>query len=246
MAENGNKVKRLRRGIYLLPNLFTAGAVFAGFYGIIVAINGQYMLCSQLIFVAMLLDGLDGRVARMTGTQSEFGAQLDSLSDMVSFGLAPALLVYLWSLHQLGKAGWLVAFIFMISTALRLARFNALSQQTNKRYFRGLPCPLAAAMLSSIVWLCIKYDFTGVGVELAVLLMTFVLGLLMVSTVRYRSFKDIDLQGTVPFMAIFFVVLLIVLISLDPPLVFVVIFSTYIVLGLLFFCVRMIKSLRSR
>jgi len=150
-----------RRGIYLLPNLFTTAALFAGFFAIISAIQGRFEVAAVAIFIAMILDGLDGRVARMTNTQTEFGAEYDSLSDMVSFGVAPALVVYLWGLSTLGKVGWLAAFIYTAGAALRLARFNTQAVSIDKRYFQGLPSSAAVAVVFGMVWVVIEYGFSG-------------------------------------------------------------------------------------
>ena len=212
-------IKR-RRGIYLLPNLFTTSALFAGFYAIIAAIDARYEAAAIAVFVAMILDGMDGRIARMTKTESDFGVQYDSLSDLVSFGLAPALVVYQWSLHGLGKLGWLAAFIYAAAAALRLARFNAQSGSADKRYFQGLPCPAAAAVIAGLVW------FGRVGQPLGEATMivfaftlTILVGMLMVSNIRFHSFKQFDLHGKVPFFGVLFIVLIIALVAVRPSLV---------------------------
>ena len=211
---------RLRRGIYLLPNLFTTGALFAGFYSIVAAINSRYEAAAMAIFVAMILDGMDGRIARMTNTQSEFGVQYDSLSDLASFGLAPALVIYHWSLSSLGKLGWLAAFLYMASTALRLARFNTQVGTANKRYFQGLPSPPAAALIAGMVWLGDAYGLAdGTGVAVLTFLVTILAGILMVSNIRYHSFKQFDFRNRVSFVTILIVVLVFVFIASEPPLV---------------------------
>ncbi len=219
------------RGIYLLPNLFTVGALFAGFYAIVAATKQHFDVAALAIFIAMLLDALDGRIARLTHTQSEFGAQMDSLSDMVCFGLSPALVLYIWSLSAMGKPGWLAAFFYTVCTALRLARFNSQSQQTNKRYFQGLSTTAAAGFIASIIWTCQEYHISGQEFSLIITIVTVLVGVLKVSTVRYRSFKDFDVRGRVPFMVILIIVLLMVLIAFDPPIVFFVIFSAYTLSG---------------
>ncbi len=219
--------KRPHRGIYLLPNLFTTGCLFAGFYAIVAAMGGRFESAAVAIFIAMVLDGLDGRVARMTNTQSAFGAEYDSLADMVSFGLAPALVVYVWALSDLGKLGWLAAFVYTAGTALRLARFNTQVGTTDKRYFQGLASPAAAAVVAGMVWVGHDYQAQGLSVSIFAAVLTVVMGLLMVSNVRYRSFKDLDLKGKVPFVAILAVVLVFVLISLDPPQVLFAGFAIY-------------------
>lgn len=185
------------RGIYLLPSILTTFGMFAGFYSIIASINGDFTLAAISIMVAMLWDALDGRVARLTNTQSDFGAQYDSLADLVSFGVAPALLVYEWSLSDLGRIGWLAAFIFLACAALRLARFNTQVGISNKRYFQGLPSPAAAGVIASMIWLKFwKFEYFDFGiVSLSYYIgvgITIVCALLMVSNVRYYSFKELD------------------------------------------------------
>ena len=217
-------IKKRRRGIYLLPNLITTAALFAGFYGIVAATQGKFEQASVAIFIAMILDGLDGRVARMTNTQTEFGAEYDSLADMGSFGLAPALIMYEWSLSSLvnvswhwGKLGWLAAFIFVASAALRLARFNTKASNTDKRYFQGLPSPAAAAVVVGFVWACFDNDVKGDEVSIIAFAIIVFSGLMMVSNVSYYSFKDIDFHNKVPFMAMLVVVMVFVFASVDPP-----------------------------
>lgn len=219
------------RGIYLLPNLFTVGALFAGFYAIISATQGRFSYASIAIFIAMLLDGLDGRVARITHSQSDFGAQMDSLSDMVCFGVTPAIVMYEWNLHTLGKIGWLVAFLYTVCTALRLARFNSMDENADKRYFKGLSTPIAAGLVASILWVCATFKIPGEEVRMITLLVALILAALKVSTVPYRSFKDFDARNKVPFLAVVAIVLVFVLIALDPPDVFLTIFSLYVLSG---------------
>ncbi len=216
-----------RRGIYLLPNLFTIAGLFAGFYAIVTAMEGYFSNAAIAIFVAMIMDFFDGRVARLTNTQSAFGAELDSLSDMVSFGVAPALVVYSWSLESLGKLGWLAAFIFAAAGALRLARFNTQAQMMDKRYFQGLPIPAAAGILASMVWLSVDSEIPGDVVDMTAAILAILAAILMVSNIRYYSFKEIDLKGRVPFVAILLVVLAFVGISLDPPKVLFLFFFCY-------------------
>ncbi len=215
------------RGIYLLPNLFTTAALFAGFYAIIAATKGQFETAAIAIFIAMVLDGLDGRVARLTNTQSAFGAEYDSLSDMVSFGIAPALIMYEWALHTLGKLGWLAAFIYTAGAALRLARFNTQVGIADKRYFQGLPSPAAAAIMMGLVWVGHDFNFQGQDLYIAALIITIAAGLLMVSNMRYYSFKDFDPRNKVPFVALLVMVLVFVLISLDPAQVLFYVFLIY-------------------
>jgi CDP-diacylglycerol--serine O-phosphatidyltransferase len=217
--------KKRRRGIYLLPNLITTAALFAGFYGIVAAMQGKFEQASVVIFIAMILDALDGRVARMTNTQSEFGAEYDSLADMGSFGLAPALIMYEWSLSSLvnvsftlGKLGWLAAFLYVASAALRLARFNTKAGSTDKRYFQGLPSPAAAAVVVGFVWACFDNGIDGDAVAMISLPIIVFAGLMMVSNISYYSFKDIDFHNKVPFMAMLAVVMVFVFTSIDPPI----------------------------
>jgi CDP-diacylglycerol---serine O-phosphatidyltransferase len=218
---------RLGRGIYLLPNLFTTAALFCGFYGITAAINGRYEIAAGVIFVAMVLDGMDGRVARLTNTQSEFGAQYDSMADMVSFGAAPAVVMYVWSLASLGKFGWFAAFVHAAGGALRLARFNAQLATADKRYFQGLPSPAAAAILAGFVWVATEYGFDGDVLAYGAAVLTISTGLLMVSNFRYYSFKDIDLRGKVPFVVAIAVMLSFGLIFAHPPVMLFVLFFLY-------------------
>lgn len=212
-----NLIKKKPRGIFLLPNLLTTAALFAGFYAVVSAMKGLFDYAAIAIFVALVADGLDGRVARMTNTQTAFGAEYDSLSDMLSFGIAPSLIVYSWSLSTLGKFGWLIAFLYTAATALRLARFNTQAHDIDKRYFQGLPCPAAAATLAALVWLGFTYEITGVAIALFVAFMTALLAVLMVSTIRYYSFKQIDFKGKVPFVTIVIVVLMLCAIAIAPP-----------------------------
>jgi len=225
--ENKAIEKKPRRGIYLLPNLFTTGCLFAGFYAIVSAMGGRFEAAAIAIFIAMVMDGLDGRVARLTNTQTDFGAQYDSLADMVSFGLAPSLVMYEWALFSLGKLGWLAAFVYAAATALRLARFNTQVGTAGKRYFQGLASPAAAAMVAGLVWVGTDYTTTGQDWRIAAFLLTLFSGLLMVSNIRYRSFKDLDLKGKIPFISLLSVVMIFVFISIDPPQVLFGLFLLY-------------------
>lgn len=221
-----------RRGIYLLPNLFTTAALFCGFFAIIAAVNGRFESAAVAIFVAMVLDGIDGRVARLTNTQSAFGAEYDSLSDMCSFGLAPALVVYLWALHDLGKLGWVAAFMYVAAAALRLARYNTQLGTADRRYFQGLPSPAAGALVAGLVWFGVDYRLTlSRGFDVAACGLTMAAALLMVSKLRYHSFKQLDLRSTVPFVTVLLVVLGFVLISLDPAMILFGLFVGYAVSG---------------
>lgn len=216
--DNGSVVvKYERKGIYILPNLLTTASLFAGFYAIVQAMNGNFANAPLAIFIAMVLDGLDGRVARLTHTESDFGAQYDSIVDMVSFGLAPALIMYEWALSGLGKLGWLAAFIYTAGAALRLARFNTQIGVVDKHYFIGLPSPSAAASVIGFIWVLHSYGVPGKNISMLALMLTIGAGVLMVSNIRYRSFKDFNLKGRVPFMAILAIPLAFVLIFLDPP-----------------------------
>ncbi|MGI4848050.1 MAG: CDP-diacylglycerol--serine O-phosphatidyltransferase [Janthinobacterium lividum] len=220
---------RRRRGIYLLPNAFTTAALFCGFYAIVMAMNLKFDQSAIAIFAAMVLDAVDGRVARLTNTQSEFGAQYDSLSDMVSFGAAPALVMYEWSLRGLGKWGWLAAFVYCAGGALRLARFNTNLTVVDKRYFQGLPSPAAAALVAGYIWLMDDLGFTGTDLSWSSWCITLFAGLTMVTNVPFYSFKDVNFRKSVPFIAIFVIVLLFVAVSSDPPKV---LFSLFILYGL--------------
>ena len=198
-----------KRGIYLLPNLFTTGSLFAGFYSIIVGMNHDFMMASIAIFIALVFDGLDGRVARLINAQSAFGAQYDSLADMLSFGVAPALLAYNWNIVYLdplgwSKLAWLSAFIFATCVALRLARFNVqlespVDSKKAKRYFYGVPCPAAAAVVASLIWVCDLHGYQGVGFSIALIVVMLLASYLMVSNIYFRSFKDIDLKKNIRF-----------------------------------------------
>ncbi len=231
MIQRDNGQAKKRRGIYLLPNLFTTGCLFFGFYAIVAAMQDRFEHAAIAIFVAMILDGLDGRVARLTNTESEFGVQYDSLADMVSFGLAPSLVVFVWSLHDLGKLGWLASFLYTAGGALRLARFNTQVAVTDKRFFQGLPSPSAAAVIASGVWVGSDYGIAGEQVSLLAFFITVLAGVLMISNLRYYSFKSIDLKGKVPFVAIFIIVLIYVFISIDPPQVLFFGFLGYVLSG---------------
>lgn len=231
-----------RRGIYLLPNAFTTANMFAGFFAIVMAMNLRFDLAAVAIFAAMLLDTVDGRVARLTNTQSEFGAQYDSLSDMLSFGAAPALVVYEWSLRGLGKLGWLAAFVYCAGAALRLARFNTNIGIVDKRYFQGLPSPAAAALVTGFVWLMDDMGFSGPELSWFAWGITLFAGLSMVTNAPFYSFKEVNFRKSVPFIAIFLVVLAYVLISFDPPKVLFGLFVLYGLSGYAIFFWRMMKG----
>ena len=224
-----------RKGIYILPNLFTLAALFGGFYGIVMAMNGEFEKSAIGIFCAMVLDSLDGRVARMTNTTSSFGEQMDSLSDMVSFGAAPAIIAYEWGLRGLGKLGWLAAFVYCAGAALRLARFNTNLGVVDKRYFQGLPSPAAAALVMGLIWLMDDAGFKGVRdiTWLAWLTFGFTLfaGLTMVTNVPFYSFKDVSLKQSVPFVVIVGIALAFAVISYHPPTVLFALFVAYALSG---------------
>lgn len=223
--------KESHSGIYLLPNLFTTVSLFAAFYSIVASLKGQFEGAVIAIFIGMIADALDGRIARMTNTQTAFGAQYDSLSDMVNAGVAPALLLYSAMLGQLGKPGWLVAFMYTASVALRLARFNTQVETADKRYFQGLPSPAAAAIVSSFVWLCSQnhwMNWTVLGLAMCSMILVSVL---MVSNIRYYSFKVIDFKGKVPFVYILLLVIFFIAIAAEPSLMLFLGFTSYALSG---------------
>ena len=236
-----NRVRR--RGIYLLPNLFTTAALFAGFYAIVQAMNVNFDYAAIAIFVAMVLDGLDGRVARMTHTQSAFGAEYDSLSDMVCFGAAPALVMYEWVLRDLGKLGWIAAFVFVAGAALRLARFNTLLEVADKRWFTGLPSPSAAALVAGFVWVIDDLGYDPEPLRWWAWLVTVFAGLTMVSNFKYWSFKAFNLKKSVPFVVVFLVVILLALLSWQPP---IVLFGAFVVYAISGYAVAAWTALRKR
>lgn len=218
------------KGIYLLPNLLTTSSLFSGFYSIVSALKGNFETAAIAIFIAMIFDALDGRVARITNTQSDFGAEYDSICDMACFGVAPAIIVYSWGLSGLGKIGWLCAFIYTAATALRLARFN--SRGDNKTpWFIGLPCPSAAAVVAAMVWIATDFGIPGKSISIIAASVTVIVALLMVSNVKFSSFKKAEFKGKVPFVTILFAVLLYALIAWDPPKVLFSIFSLYVLSG---------------
>ncbi|ABM00803.1 CDP-diacylglycerol--serine O-phosphatidyltransferase [Shewanella amazonensis] len=229
--QNIDKPTVKNRGIYLLPNLFTTAGLFSGFYAVIASMNGQFESAAIAVFVAMLCDGLDGRVARLTNTQSEFGAEYDSMADMVSFGMAPALIAYNWALSDLGKIGWLAAFIYCAGAALRLARFNTQVGVADKRWFQGLASPAAAAVIAGTVWLGNQYRIEADSVSYLFAVVTICTGLLMVSNFRYHSFKEVDWRGKVNFIVILLVVGVFVVISVEPALILCLGFYLYALSG---------------
>jgi CDP-diacylglycerol--serine O-phosphatidyltransferase len=228
------KTVRLR-GIYLLPNLFTTAALFSGFYAVISGMHGKFEAAAIAIFIAMIFDGLDGRVARLTNTQSKFGAEYDSLADMVSFGVTPALVMFSWGLSALGKFGWTCAFIYVACAALRLAKFNTQIGLADKNYFSGLPSPAAAAVIAGAIWVCHDEGWTGshVSFELSVVgaCLTALVGFLMILNVPYSSFKGLDLKGRVPFVVMIAVVVVFGLVQLDPARVLLGVALSYALSG---------------
>jgi CDP-diacylglycerol--serine O-phosphatidyltransferase len=229
-----------RRGIYLLPNLFTTGTLFAGFYGIVASIDGHFQPAAIAIFIAGLLDGLDGRLARLTNTESEFGKQYDSLADMVAFGMAPAIVVYQWGLKALveygwawGKLGWLAAFLYAVAAALRLARFNVTSKTADRRFFEGLPSPSAAGLIASMVWVAADLGIDGLPTLAMVTALTVLAGALMVSRLAYYSFKSLSPRGRISFAYVLIIPLIFVLIALDPPRVCFLLACSYALSGIL-------------
>ncbi len=231
-----------RRGIYLLPNLLTTAALFAGFYAIVQAMNGKFEYAAMAIFIAMVLDGLDGRVARLTHTQSEFGAEYDSLSDMVSFGVAPSVLMYEWAFRDLGKWGWFAAFIYCAGTALRLARFNANVEIVDQRYFQGLPSPAAAALIAGFVWVMLDFNYSGHELRWVAVALTVFAGLSMVSNLRFYSFKSFNMRKSVPFIVIFLFALFLIVISSHPPGVLFLLFLGYALSGYVLWLVGLRKK----
>ena len=239
-VEDGKKVRR--KGIYLLPNLFTTSALFAGFFAIVAGINGDFTAAAVAIFIAMVLDGLDGRVARMTNTQSAFGAEYDSLSDMLSFGAAPALVAFTWILQDIGKTGWVVAFLYVACAALRLARFNVQIGSVDKKWFIGLPSPSAAALVAASIWTFHSFDAEAFGFKLLMLVIVAAAGVLMVSNIRYYSFKEVDLKGPVPFVVLLAIVLGFVVISMQPSVMLLLLFGAYVASGPVMAVMRKMKN----
>ncbi|QIK38262.1 CDP-diacylglycerol--serine O-phosphatidyltransferase [Caldichromatium japonicum] len=237
---------KTRRGIYLLPNLFTTAALFAGFYAVLAATHGRFEAAAVAILAAQILDGFDGRIARLTQTQSTFGAEYDSLSDMVAFGVAPALVAYHWALGGLGKIGWLAAFIYTAAAALRLARFNTQIGIADKRYFQGLASPSAAALVAMGIWTAHDFGIQGQDVAWLAAILTAGAGLLMVSNFRYFSFKQINLQGRVPFLLAVLVMLGFALVYLQPPLVLFTLAIVYAASGPTWTLIRLKRNRERR
>jgi CDP-diacylglycerol--serine O-phosphatidyltransferase len=244
--ENENKQpKKLalmrRRGIYLLPNLMTTAALFAGFYSIVAAIDGNFVKACVAHYIAMVFDGLDGRLARLTNTESDFGKEYDSLSDMVAFGVAPAIVVYQWGLERLadygwawGKLGWLAAFFYAVAAAMRLARFNTYHGKVDKRFFEGLPSPPAASLIIGMVWLGTDLGWSGGSALAAAFVITAVAGALMVSRFSFSSFKEISVSGRISFTYALALPLMFIMIAVNPPLVLFLLAFVYACSGPLF------------
>lgn len=230
------------KGVYLLPNLFTTAALFCGFYGIVMAMGQQFTTAAVAIFAALVLDSLDGRVARMTNTQSAFGAEYDSLADMVSFGAAPALIIYEWSLSGMGKWGWVAAFVYLAGAALRLARFNTNAAVVDKAWFQGLPSPAAAALVTGFVWVMDDTKMGGADLDWLAWAITFYAGVTMVSNVPFFSGKDFHFRRSVPFLVLALIPLVFALVSQDPPKVLFGVFVLYGVSGYIVYVVRKVKG----
>lgn len=242
-----------RRGAFLLPNLFTTAALFSGFYSIIASMNGHFAVAAIAILISMVLDGMDGRVARLTGTATAFGAQYDSLADVVSFGLAPALMIYAFCLRALAgfgpvwaKIGWLVVFFYAATTALRLARFNARAGTVGKRYFQGLPSPAAAALIAGMVWFSVSQGYPARVYLIPALLITVAAGALMVSNLGYYSFKELRLDRRLAFPTVLLIPLLFILVTLSPPGVLFGVFFIYAASAPLWWAVRLFRRNRRR
>jgi CDP-diacylglycerol--serine O-phosphatidyltransferase len=241
------------RAIYLLPNLFTTGCLFSGFYAIVAAIDGNYERAGFAVFAAMLFDTMDGRVARMTRTESAFGKEYDSLADMVSFGLAPAIVAYQWGVARLfeygqvwGRVGWLAAFVYAVCAALRLARFNMRHATADKRFFEGLPSPSAAAVVSAFIWASSEWREPGLPGLILAALVTTSAGALMVSKFGYNSFKNLNAEGPVRFATFLLVPLGFILIAIKPPIALLAIFGSYALSGPLFWLLRLRRKHQQR
>lgn len=231
MTARNKRHSRLAKGIYFLPSFFTVVAMFCGFYAIIAGINGDFATACATLYIAMLLDNLDGRIARLCRTESDFGAELDSLSDMLCFGAAPALLLYLWGLQHLGKIGWLAAFVYAVAVALRLARFNTQGSESSSVFFQGIPSTPAAGFSVGLVYVGNLYQITGLWVDISLAITCLVIGGLMVSNIPYYSFKNLNFRHRTGFMTICTLVVVIVLIAIEPQEVLLSIFSVYVLSG---------------
>jgi CDP-diacylglycerol--serine O-phosphatidyltransferase len=243
---SGEVLARKRsKGIYILPNLFTLAALFGGFYAIVMAMNDRFEMAAIGVFCAMVLDSLDGRVARMTNTQSAFGEQMDSLADMVSFGAAPALISYEWALKGAGRWGWVAAFVYISCAALRLARFNVNTSVVDRRFFQGLPSPAAAALVMGFIWVMNDMGYQGSEVMWPMFAMCLYSGLTMVTNVPFYSFKDVQMKKSVPFAVIVMLALVIAVINIDPPIVLFALFMVYGLSGYALYAWRRAKGLQT-
>jgi CDP-diacylglycerol--serine O-phosphatidyltransferase len=237
--------RKPRKGIYVLPNLFTLAALFGGFYAIVMAMNDRFEMAAIGVFCAMVLDSLDGRVARMTNTQSAFGEQMDSLADMVSFGAAPALISYEWALKGVGRWGWVAAFVYISCAALRLARFNVNTAVVDRRFFQGLPSPAAAALVMGFIWLMNDMGYKGAEVVWPMFCMCLYSGLTMVTNVPFYSFKDVQMKKSVPFAVIVMLALVIAVINIHPPIVLFSLFMFYGISGYALYAWRRTQGLQT-
>lgn len=226
-----SRAESMRKGIYILPNLFTTGSLFAGFYGMIAGVNGDYRAAAICILISAVFDGLDGKVARATGTTSKFGVEYDSLADLVAFGVAPGIIMYFWALKPFGRLGWLAAFLFVVCGALRLARFNVQVDTVESKRFVGLPIPAAASMVSATVLFFHHMGWPSSYKKLAILILIYLLAFLMVSSVKYYSFKDPELIKKQPFGFLVLAVLLLIVIAAEPAIMMFVLFGCYILSG---------------
>ena len=236
----------LRKGVYILPNLFTTGSLFAGFYGVVSSMNGRYEVAAWFILVSSIFDALDGKVARLTGTTSRFGVEYDSLADLVSFGVAPGILMYSWALRPFGKLGWLAAFLYVVCGALRLARFNVQVTTVESKRFVGLPIPAAASMVAACVLLFYHLGGSGTIKKASILLLIYILAFLMVSNFRYYSFKDPELVKRQPFGFLVLAIFLIMVVVAQPEIMFFLIFFCYMASGPLGYVLRLLRKRRRR
>ena len=231
MKKNNSRMSKKRRGIYILPNLFTSLNLFCGFYSLIMSIGGNFEAAAVTILVAVIFDSLDGKIARATNTTSQFGVEYDSLADLVSFGLAPSMMVYLWTLQGFGKTGWLAAFLYTICGALRLARFNTMTGVISSEFFQGLPIPAGAGMCASTVLFCQKYGFDFAYKSMVILVMLYVLGFLMVSSIKYNSFKKAELFTRIRFSVLVIIILIFVFVVERMHAAFFAISLCYVMSG---------------
>ncbi|MCK4621944.1 MAG: CDP-diacylglycerol--serine O-phosphatidyltransferase [Desulfuromonadales bacterium] len=221
----------MRKGVYLLPNLITSGSMFAGFYVIIASTDGNFVRAAWFILLSAILDGLDGKVARLTGTTSKFGVELDSLADVIAFGVAPGVLMYTWALKPFGKLGWLAAFLYVVCGALRLARFNVQVSTVESRRFVGLPIPAAACIVATCVLLFYELGGTGTIKKISVVMLVFLLAYLMVSNIKYLSLKDPDLFKRRPFKILVLAIIMLIVIVANPEIMLFIIGMVYLISG---------------